>query len=173
MLFRATPLAYGSSQANGRIRAAAVSHSRSHSHTGSKPCLQPTPQLTAKPDPSLTEQGQGSTPHRPQSGLEPAEPQWELPKQFLKSPLPQLKVLQNYVNIIAKNGILWLSKKREMQNSIYNPFCQQKVVEGSMHLVNSKYSGERTQMKDKKALRFAVKLLLHKQRSKRIKRLQK
>ena len=62
LLFRAALAAYGSSQARGWIRAAAAghNHSCSHSHTGSKPCLQPTAQLTAACDPRPTEQGQGS-----------------------------------------------------------------------------------------------------------------
>ena len=49
----ATPVAYGGSQARDRIGAIAASlrHSHSHSHTGPKPRLQPTPQLTATPDP--------------------------------------------------------------------------------------------------------------------------
>ena len=35
---------------------------QSHSNAGSEPCLQPTPQLTATPDPQSTEQGQGPNP---------------------------------------------------------------------------------------------------------------
>ena len=50
-LFRATPWEYGGSQAKGRIRAIATGLSHSHSNAGSKPRLQPTPQLTATPDP--------------------------------------------------------------------------------------------------------------------------
>ena len=46
--FRATPEAYGSSQARGRIEATAASHSQSN--TGSKPHLPPIPQLTAMLD---------------------------------------------------------------------------------------------------------------------------
>ena len=38
---------YGSSQARGRIGARAAGHSHSHSSVGSKPHLQPTPQLLA------------------------------------------------------------------------------------------------------------------------------
>ena len=45
-LFRAAPMAYGSSQARGRIGAAAAGLHHSHSNTRSKPHLQPTPQLT-------------------------------------------------------------------------------------------------------------------------------
>ena len=48
---RAAPEAYGGSQARGLIRATAASPSHSHSHARSEPCLQPTPQFTATPDP--------------------------------------------------------------------------------------------------------------------------
>ena len=53
LLFKVVPLAYGGSQARSQIRAtsAGLHHSHSHSHTGSEPCLWPTPQLTATPDP--------------------------------------------------------------------------------------------------------------------------
>ena len=47
----AAPTAYGDSQARGRIRAVAASLCQSQSNKGSKPHLQPTPQLTAIPDP--------------------------------------------------------------------------------------------------------------------------
>ena len=50
-LFRATPAAYGGSQASDPIRATAAGHSHSYSNAGSKPHLRPTPQLTATPDP--------------------------------------------------------------------------------------------------------------------------
>ena len=50
-LFRAALPAYGGSQARGLIGAPAAGLHHSHSHTGSKPCLQPTPQPTATPDP--------------------------------------------------------------------------------------------------------------------------
>ena len=46
-LFRATPVAYGGSQARGQIRTAAAGLGQSHSHVGSKPRLPPTPQRTA------------------------------------------------------------------------------------------------------------------------------
>ena len=49
--FRATPVAYGGSQARGRIRATAASLHHSHSNVGSEPHLQPTPQLSATLDP--------------------------------------------------------------------------------------------------------------------------
>lgn len=48
---RAAPAAYGGSQARGVIRAVATGLCHSHSNAGSKPCLQPTPQLMATPDP--------------------------------------------------------------------------------------------------------------------------
>ena len=51
MLFRAAPPAYERFQARGRIGAAAASLHHSHRNTGSKPCLRPTPQLTATQDP--------------------------------------------------------------------------------------------------------------------------
>ena len=35
----------------GLIRAVAAGLRQSHSNTGSEPCLRPTPQLTATPDP--------------------------------------------------------------------------------------------------------------------------
>ena len=42
-------MAYGGSQARGLIRAVAAGLHQSHSNVGSKPRLQPTPQLTATP----------------------------------------------------------------------------------------------------------------------------
>ena len=48
---RAAPVAYGGSQARGLMGAVATSLCQSHSNTESKPHLQPTPQLTATPDP--------------------------------------------------------------------------------------------------------------------------
>ena len=44
-------MAYGGSQARGRIRAVAAVLHHSHSNVGSEPHLQPVPQLTAMPDP--------------------------------------------------------------------------------------------------------------------------
>ena len=44
---RAAPVAYGGSQARGRI--GAVATGLPHSNTGSEPCLQPTPQLKQRP----------------------------------------------------------------------------------------------------------------------------
>ena len=51
LLFRATPMAHGDSQAKGPIRVTAARHS----HAGSEPHLQPIPQLTAMPDPQPNE----------------------------------------------------------------------------------------------------------------------
>ena len=48
---RAAPLAYGSSQAMGQIRAAAAGLHHSYSTARSELHLQPTPQLMAVPDP--------------------------------------------------------------------------------------------------------------------------
>ena len=48
---RATPMAYGGSQARGLIRAVAAGLRQSHSNEGSEPHLRPTPQLIATPDP--------------------------------------------------------------------------------------------------------------------------
>ena len=49
--FRATPAAYGGSQARGLIRAVAASLRHSHSNAGSEPHLQLIPQLMATLDP--------------------------------------------------------------------------------------------------------------------------
>ena len=49
--FRATPMAYGVSQARHRIRTVATGLRHSHSTTRYEPRLQPTPQLTAMPYP--------------------------------------------------------------------------------------------------------------------------
>ena len=56
-LFRAAPTAYRNSQPRGQIRAT------SHSIAGSKPHLQPTPQLLATLDPQPIERGQGLNLH--------------------------------------------------------------------------------------------------------------
>ena len=50
-LFRATPDAYGGSQARGPVGAVATGLCYSHSNTRSEPHRRPTPQLTATPDP--------------------------------------------------------------------------------------------------------------------------
>ena len=48
---RASPVAYGGSQARGLIGAVATGLCQSHSNAGSEPSLRPTPQLTATLDP--------------------------------------------------------------------------------------------------------------------------
>ena len=60
--FRAAPAAPGGSQARGPIRAVAAGLHQSHSNARSELCLQPTPQLTATPDPQPTEQRPGIEP---------------------------------------------------------------------------------------------------------------
>ena len=62
LLFMVVSVAYGSSQARGRIGAAAADLHHSHSKTGSEPHLQPTSQLMATLDLQSSEQGQGSNP---------------------------------------------------------------------------------------------------------------
>ena len=51
-LFKAAAAAYGDSQARSPVGAVAASLHQSHSHARSEPPLQPTPQLTAMPDPN-------------------------------------------------------------------------------------------------------------------------
>ena len=60
LLFRATPVTYGSSQARGQNRAAAAGLHCSHSNLISEPCLWRTPELMAMP---ATKRGQESSPH--------------------------------------------------------------------------------------------------------------
>ena len=65
----AKPVAHGGSQARGLIRATAADPHHSHRDTRSKPCLRPTPQLTATPDPSPTERG----PDRPRKLMDTSQ----------------------------------------------------------------------------------------------------
>ena len=87
LLFRAAPAAYGVYQARGQIGATAAGLHYHHSNIRSEPCLQPTPQFTATPDPLPTERDQGSNP-------QPHGSQWDSfplchdensPKQYFKS----------------------------------------------------------------------------------------
>jgi len=50
-LFRTAPVVHGGSLARGQNGAVAVGLHHSHSNSGSEPCLQTTPQLTAMPGP--------------------------------------------------------------------------------------------------------------------------
>ena len=61
LFFRATPKAYGSSQARGQFWAVAAS--LCHSNMGSELHLQPIPRLMATPEPQPTKWGQGSNLH--------------------------------------------------------------------------------------------------------------
>ena len=61
--FRASPVAYGGSQATGQIGVTAAGLRHSHSNVLSKPCLRPAPQPTAMLDSRPPERGQGSNPH--------------------------------------------------------------------------------------------------------------
>ena len=61
--FRATPAAYGSSQARSRIKATAGGLCHSYSNAKSEPHLRPTPQVPAMQDLQSTDQGQGTNPH--------------------------------------------------------------------------------------------------------------
>ena len=63
LLFRAAPAACGSSQARGLIRAVVTSLHLRHNNLASELRLQPTPQLTASPDPQPTERSQESNPY--------------------------------------------------------------------------------------------------------------
>ena len=75
-LLRAMPMAYGSSQARGWIRATAAGHS--HSHPRSKLHLQPMPQLTR----SLT--------HRARPGIKPTT-SWLLVRFITAKPRQELQ----------------------------------------------------------------------------------
>ena len=95
--FRATPTAYGGSQARGPIGAVATNLRHSHSNARFEPHLRPTPQLMAMLDP-LT--------HRVRSGIKHASSwilvgflnhwsQWELRMSIvLKSPVQENKHLK-------------------------------------------------------------------------------
>ena len=80
--FRAVLVAYGSSQA--RVWIWALAATLHHSHMGSEPHLQPTPQLKATQDPRPTEWGQGSNlhPHGLLVGFVSVASQWDLLGSF-------------------------------------------------------------------------------------------
>ena len=63
LLFRASLMAYGGSQARGWNGAVAASQHHSHSNTGSKSCLWPTPQLMARSLTHWARQGSNLQPH--------------------------------------------------------------------------------------------------------------
>ena len=84
LLFRAAHVAYGGLQARGPIGAtgAGLRHSHSHSHIRSKPCLQPTPQVTSMPDQILNplSEARDRTPKlMVPNRIVSTAPQWELP----------------------------------------------------------------------------------------------
>ena len=82
----AAPAAYGGSQARGQIGAAAANLHHSHSNVESEPHLQPTPQLTAMPDPPPTKPGIEPGSSWILVGFVTTEPQWELLFGFFKFP---------------------------------------------------------------------------------------
>ena len=107
--FRATPVAYGGSQARGRTGAAATG--LHHSQAGPEPRLQPTPQLTATPDPSAT--------HRSRPAIKPASSQ--IPIKFATHCATGGTLLFIFIYLFGHDG----SKKSLSQGS--NPLhsCNQ------------------------------------------------
>ena len=89
-LFRATPMAYGSSQARGWIRMAVTGLHHSHSKARSELCLKPTPQLTGTPDPLSHSVRPGIL-----DGFSAGEPQQEL-----------LQVLFNFLFNLFSNSLV-------------------------------------------------------------------
>ena len=91
-IFRATPTAYGSSQASGWIRATAAGLRHSHSNARSEQRLQPTPQLTANTGSLTTKLGQGSNlqPHGSYSDSLTVVPRWELQVSLVVSHMGSL-----------------------------------------------------------------------------------
>ena len=77
-LFRATPVAYGGSQAWGQVGTVATSLRHSHSNVRSKPCLWPTPKLTATQILNRVRPGIEPTSSWLLVGFVTTEPQWEL-----------------------------------------------------------------------------------------------
>ena len=102
LVFRATPVTYGSSLARGQVGAIPAGLHHSHTNEGSKPHVRPTPQLTAMPDTQPTEQGQGSNlrPHVYQLlRFVTAEPQWELPNEYYFSFRCDISIACNFKNL--------------------------------------------------------------------------
>ena len=85
LLFRATPTAYGGSQASGRVGALATGLHHGHSSARSELRLRPTPQLIAALDPWPAEGGRGSDlrPHGYESVSLAVEPLRELQAPLL------------------------------------------------------------------------------------------
>ena len=80
LLFRATPFAYGNSQARGWLRTTAAGLHHGYSNVGSQPCLWPTPQLRATLDSQPSEKGKEWTWYSQiLVRLVSTGPQWELP----------------------------------------------------------------------------------------------
>ena len=135
--FRATPMAYGRSQARGQIRAVAASLQNSHSNMGSKLHLHPTPQLTATLDPQTTSATYNTAhgnarflTHCTRQGIEPAS-SWILIK-FVSTALQWelLKCLQ--INIVI--AICWQSLSTQSVESGWH-LCQQGSREGTPEAV--------------------------------------
>ena len=124
--FRSAPVAYGGSQASGPIRAVATGLHHSHSNTRSEPCLWPTSQQMATPDPQPTEWGQGSNPrpHGCYSGSLTTEPWWKLPYQIFKEEI--ISVLsRNFVGS-AKTQYQRLTRKKKKKIPGHYPHENQK-----------------------------------------------
>ena len=92
LVFRGTLAAYRRSPARGGTGASATSHS--HSSMGSEPCLQPTPELMAMPDPLAhrVRPGIESTSSWLLVGFVTAEQQRELLQLEYKPTVPQWKL---------------------------------------------------------------------------------
>ena len=82
-LFRATPTAYGGSQARGPIRATAAGLCQSHSNARSEPCLWPTTTALGNA---------GSASHWARPGIEP-ETSWFLVRFVSDAPQRELLLL--------------------------------------------------------------------------------
>ena len=112
LLFRAAPMAYGSSQARVELGATAAGLHHSHSSEGSEPHLQPTPQLSSTPDPWPTERGQGlnTHPHGYQLDLFPLQ----------HSRNAHIIVLFWKIQLTLEQHGVWGSDCLNSQKSLYN-----------------------------------------------------